>query len=67
MVNVTYINALCAAAAAAAAEHGRQLALAQYFSKELSPHGKGALALLWFGNQVRTHLFMNTAATQITV
>jgi hypothetical protein len=40
-------------AAAAAAERGKPLALAQYFSKELSRHGKGALALLWFGNQVR--------------
>jgi hypothetical protein len=42
-----------AAAAAAAAEFGKPLALAQYFSKELSRHGKGALALLWFGNQVQ--------------
>lgn len=34
-------------------EFNKPLAAALYFSKELSRHGKGAAALLYFGNKVR--------------
>jgi hypothetical protein len=34
-------------------EYNKPLAAALYFSKELSRHGKGAAAILYFGNMVR--------------
>jgi hypothetical protein len=34
-------------------EHNKPLAAAQYFSKQLSRHGKGAAAMLNLGHKVR--------------
>lgn len=44
---------MCVVCAVIATEFNKPLAAGLYFSKELSRHGKGAAALLYFGNQVR--------------
>jgi hypothetical protein len=38
-----------------AAVQGMPLAVTSYFSKNMSRHGKGALALLYFGHKVSCH------------
>jgi hypothetical protein len=43
----------CVLLPACCTEYNKPLAAALYFSKELSRHGKGAAAILYFGNMVR--------------